>query len=266
LELLVAWSTVVIGTTCSQLDTAMSTSHDDPETPPVSEIQRSVLVAGLDDLSVPHHLSGAIGSAARCTHKHLTILFVSKLFGNPHLTAEAESDKGYISHTRTWNEIQNLLTFTYVQATKVAQELGRVLLEIDVLLKGVDETLPDDFADNVDCLYHVYHGKSKHVLFRLYFDVLVRRHTFATTTSTAIHQTGDCYICRKGTFLQRSDTTTTTPWCTSAISCRYSRRYVRPSPCRTQDPLKYGRLDRKSKGYRRRHRWTLLHPTTPVPN
>ena len=130
-------------------------------------VQRSILLATLDDLSVPHHLAGIISSAARQTHKRLVILFVSKLFDKSSSTSQSESEEISISHTQRWNEVQNLLTFAYVQATRVAQQLDRVLMEVDVLLKGVDEALPDDLADGVDVLYSVRHGQSPHVPYQL---------------------------------------------------------------------------------------------------
>jgi pantetheine-phosphate adenylyltransferase len=121
------------------------------------EVQRSILLATLDDLSV-HHLTDAISSAAQWTHKRLIILLVSKLFNNPSSNSASECQESSISHTQRWDEVQSLLTCAYVQATKVAQQLNRVLMEVDVLLKGTDETLPDDLADDVDILYRVHHG------------------------------------------------------------------------------------------------------------
>jgi pantetheine-phosphate adenylyltransferase len=137
--------------------------HNDPGIPSGRRAQRSILIATLDDLSIPHHLAGVISSVTRSTIKHLTIIFVSKLFDQPSSTSESQETS--ISHTQRWSEVQSLLTFVYVQATRVAQELDRVLMEVDVLLKGMDETLPDDFADGVDILYRVHDGQlSKHVL------------------------------------------------------------------------------------------------------
>jgi len=133
---------------------ASSELHKDPGIPSDRGAQRSILIATLDDLSIPHHLAGVIGSATQWTHKHLTIIFLSKLFDRPSSTSESQESS--ISHTQRWNEVQSLLTFVYVQATRVAQQLDRVLMEVDVLLKGTDETLPDDLADGADILYRVH--------------------------------------------------------------------------------------------------------------
>jgi pantetheine-phosphate adenylyltransferase len=124
---------------------------------PDLEVQRSILLATLHDLSV-HHLADAISSAAQWTHKRLIILLVSRLFNKPSSNSASECQEAPISHTQKWNEVQSLLTCAYVQATKVAQQLNRVLMEVDVLLKGIDETLPDDLANDVDILYRVHHG------------------------------------------------------------------------------------------------------------
>lgn len=45
-----------------------------------------------------------------------------------------------ISRTAHWDDVQRLLTFVYVQATKVAQDIGNILLDIDVLLQGTTTT------------------------------------------------------------------------------------------------------------------------------
>jgi hypothetical protein len=139
--------------------------HNDLEIPSNRGAQHSILLATLDDFSIPHHLAGVIGSAAQWTHKRLVILFLSKLFDKPSSTSESELE---VSHTQTWNEVQSLLTFVYVQATRVAQRLDRVLMEVDVLLKGIDEPLPDNLADGVDILYCVQYGRqSKNAVFLL---------------------------------------------------------------------------------------------------
>jgi pantetheine-phosphate adenylyltransferase len=130
--------------------------HNDQQIPSGCETQRSILLATLDSLSVPHHLADVIGTTTRWTHKRLIIIFMSKLFDKP--SSASESEETFIYHTQSWSEVQRLLTFVYVQATKVAQQLDRVLMEVDVLLKGFNETLPDNLADGVDVLYRVNHG------------------------------------------------------------------------------------------------------------
>lgn len=119
-----------------------------------NEAQRAVLFAVLSDLSIPHHLAGVIGSVARLTRKRLIIILVSPLF-NEH---RSSCDTNSVSHSQSWQEIQSLLTFVYVQATNVAQQLDNILMEIDVLLKGVGEALPDGTIDEFDTVYRVHCG------------------------------------------------------------------------------------------------------------
>ena len=85
-------------------------------------------MANLPDLSAPHFLAPVISAAAHVTQNRLLIILYSPLFNS-----------GGTSHTGAWDSVQRLLTFVYVQATKVAQEMGKVLMEVDVLLKGLDD-------------------------------------------------------------------------------------------------------------------------------
>lgn len=134
-------------------------STEEPPNGPSSEkpaegSQHALLYAELEDLSIPHHLAEPISSAAERTHKHLTIALQPRV-----LDATGNSD---FSYTKSWNELQSLLTFVYVQATKVAQSLDRVLMDINVLFLEAHQTLADEIGDGVDTLYLI--GKSHRVL------------------------------------------------------------------------------------------------------
>jgi pantetheine-phosphate adenylyltransferase len=96
-------------------------------------VESSVVYASLPELSVPHFLATAIVHAAQRTRSHLLIVLLADLFDPGHA----------ISHTACWNNVQQLLTFVYVQATKVAQDAGRLLMNIDVLLLGPNDLLPE---------------------------------------------------------------------------------------------------------------------------
>ena len=78
----------------------------------------------LPALDRPHFLASPIAEATRSTTEHLQILVVSSS----------------LDDAAPWDTIQQLLTFLYVQATKVAQDMNRILLKVDVLL--CDDTLP----------------------------------------------------------------------------------------------------------------------------
>ncbi|KAF7338180.1 CTP-transf-like domain-containing protein [Mycena venus] len=96
-------------------------------------VESSVVHASLPSLSVPHFLAAAIVRAAQRTRTHLLIVLLADLFDPAHP----------LSHTAAWNDVQQLLTFVYVQATKVAQDMNRILMNIDVLLLGPHSRLPE---------------------------------------------------------------------------------------------------------------------------
>ncbi|EAU88686.2 pantetheine-phosphate adenylyltransferase [Coprinopsis cinerea okayama7 len=87
-------------------------------------------------------------------------------------------EKQAISHTdeTNFNAVQRLLTFVYVQATKTAQEHGKILMDIVVLLKGFNEDLFNDtsFVEGVgkpEIVFRVSgapktNGHSRHKWFR----------------------------------------------------------------------------------------------------
>lgn len=52
------------------------------------------------------------------------------------------------------------MTYVYVQATKVAQDLDKVLLDVDILLKGLDEDLGEEVGQGMDVVYRVSGGTS----------------------------------------------------------------------------------------------------------
>lgn len=109
---------------------------------------RSILLAGLKNLSIPHFLAPAISTAASATKDRLLIVLISSIFG---------ADDG-ISHTGTWNEVQQLLSFVYVQGTKVAQDMGKMLMEVDVLLKGLKEGVSEDLSHKSDVIFRIEGG------------------------------------------------------------------------------------------------------------
>ncbi|KAJ7172332.1 hypothetical protein C8R46DRAFT_947346 [Mycena filopes] len=93
-------------------------------------VDSALLYASLGSVDVPLFLVPAIIHAAQHTRTQLLIVLLADLFDPAHA----------VSH---WNDVQQLLTFVYVQATKVAQDMGRLLMQIDVLLLPPNEPLPD---------------------------------------------------------------------------------------------------------------------------
>ncbi|KAJ3984627.1 Nucleotidylyl transferase [Lentinula detonsa] len=105
-----------------------------------------LLLASLPSLSTPNSLVPVIVSAANAASGRLRIVLFSRLF-----------DPDAISHTRNWDNVQRLLTYIYVQATKTAQDMDNPLLQVDVLLKGMSmqETLPEDIGEGCEVVYRV---------------------------------------------------------------------------------------------------------------
>lgn len=117
-------------------------------------VDRALLLASLSSLTVPQYLSPAIISTAAATRDRLVIILFSRFFNRVDLPAS----RG-ISHTERWDDVQRLLTFVYVQAYKTAQEMGKVLLDIDVLFRGLDENIPEDITDGIDVVFRVAGGE-----------------------------------------------------------------------------------------------------------
>lgn len=100
----------------------------------------TLLLATLHNLDVPHFLTPAIVAATTSAQYRLVVVLFSPLFD---------------THIGEWTQLQSLLTFIYVQATKVAQDLNKPLLDVDVLLRGMYDAVPDIQADS---LYRVQGG------------------------------------------------------------------------------------------------------------
>jgi len=96
-----------------------------------NEYARSLVVCSLADILRPHFLEPIIQLASRSTRDHLVILLFSAEFEN-HLK---------------WNGVQKLLTWVYVQSTVVAQDMGKVLLDVDVFLRGIVSSNGYDLPD-----------------------------------------------------------------------------------------------------------------------
>ncbi|THH30359.1 hypothetical protein EUX98_g3817 [Antrodiella citrinella] len=120
-------------------------------------VESTLLICPLETLdSSPHHLSSPISLAASKTLRHLRIVLVSPLFEAP-----SEGSSRGVSHTERWDGVQRLLTYVYVQATKVAQELGRVLMDIDVLLYAESEIVPAFIGTDARYIFRVSQSGKK---------------------------------------------------------------------------------------------------------
>ncbi|KAI0723966.1 Nucleotidylyl transferase [Cerioporus squamosus] len=144
------------------------------ETAALSDVRRTVLLTTVHNLhDTPNFLASPVSTAARKTTQALDIIILSPFFNPPpdhdgpaantntssrpdanqlaHLGADAPG----ISRTAYWDDVQRLLTFVYVQATKVAQDMGKILLDVDVLLKGIAEPFPEQIVRDAERIFTV---------------------------------------------------------------------------------------------------------------
>ncbi len=147
---------------------------------PNATASHALLLATLNDLSTPCFLAPAVAGAARCVRDRLVVILFSRLFNtgrrprsplsghrenakrNPSVDSSRSNSSTGVSHTGCWDDIQRLLTYVYVQATTVAQELDKVLLQVDVLLRGFDEDLCEDFGKDFEVVIRIEGGESGH--------------------------------------------------------------------------------------------------------
>ncbi|KAG5645588.1 hypothetical protein DXG03_005726 [Asterophora parasitica] len=121
---------------------------------PDSDIaHRALLLATVPSLDPPHFLGPIIANAATTTRDHLTIILFSRLFNDPS-PSSTTTFRG-VSRTDRFDDVLRLLTYVYVQATSVAQSLDKVLMEIDVVLRGIDADVPCNLGKGVDVVFRV---------------------------------------------------------------------------------------------------------------
>jgi pantetheine-phosphate adenylyltransferase len=145
---------------------------------PNATASHALLLATLNDLSTPSFLAPAVAGAARCVRDRLVVILFSRLFNTgrrprspfsghrenarrrPSVDSSRSNSSTGVSHTECWDDIQRVLTYVYVQATAVAQELDKVLLKVDVLLRGFDEDLCEDFGKDFEVVIRIEGGAS----------------------------------------------------------------------------------------------------------
>ena len=107
----------------------------------------SILIANLPSPADYLLLESAIRNATRSTKDRLVVILHSPAF------ADQEGSRA------NWIEIQQLLTWTYVESTAVAQDMDKVLLDTDVLLRPRNEpaaegsTEDGELVEGADVLY-----------------------------------------------------------------------------------------------------------------
>ncbi|KAI0054014.1 Nucleotidylyl transferase [Auriscalpium vulgare] len=134
---------------------------------PNASFSSAILLATIDSLDSPHFLAPIIAGAARSTRDRLIVVLFSRLFNVGHSprspvtaarrdsVASVQSDAPALSRTESWDAVQSLLTYVYVQATSVAQNMDKILLNVDVLLRGYDQDLSEAAGEGVEVAFRI---------------------------------------------------------------------------------------------------------------
>jgi hypothetical protein len=152
---------------------------------PTSIVNNALLLATLPDLSVPHFLTQVIAGAT--THpqslSHRPLLPSLQHSLGP--LARLPSDTRSLPY-EIWDSVHRILTFAYVQATKLAWEANKIQMQVDVLLKGLHEDLNQDLGKGIDIVFRVSGGVSGCIFCPLH---LHTHHTFRSNSRpiTGIH-------------------------------------------------------------------------------
>jgi hypothetical protein len=121
-------------------------------------VNNALLLATLPNLFVPHFLTQVIAGATTQTRNRLVIVLFSRHFNTRSAHSPTLPEIQDLSHTKSWDPVQRILTFTYVQATKVAWEANKIQMQVDVLLKGLNEDLDEDLGKDMDIVFRVSGG------------------------------------------------------------------------------------------------------------
>ena len=139
-------------------------------------VNNAILLATLPNLCVPHFLTQVIAGATTQTRNRLVIVFFSRHFNTRSAHSPTFPEIQGLSRTKSWDSVQRILTFTYVQATKVAWEANKIQMQVDVLLKGLNEDLDQDLGKDMDIVFRVSGGMfgCRLLFFILYFSIFTQ--------------------------------------------------------------------------------------------
>lgn len=235
---------------------ASSSSHE-IDTSKDNIYSASILIANLPSPSDYHVLESAIRNATRSTKDRLIIILHSPAFANQEVSRAG------------WFEIQRLLTWTYVESTAVAQDMDKVLLDTDVLLRpphtrtaeGTEED--GDLVKKADALYVFKDGGSQIPSEGLYCSLKVSgcrlgyvfMVDFQVLQSRLYPQTYflECVAYSPPTRCGQGQTFP--PNCCTGWD-------VRSPSCGAQDSTDHGGVDRSEEGYRWCYR-SVASPRSP---
>ena len=192
-------------------------------------VNNALLLVTLPNLFVPRFLTQVIVDATTQTRNRLVIVFFSRHFNTRSADSLTCPDIKGLSHTKSWGPVQRILTFTYVQATRVAWEANKIQMQVDVLLKGLDEDLDqlEDLGKDMDIVFRVSGGMfgcsfcftfHSHNTFRFNSSSITRIYLFLKTVLSARWRTKsrrrDYYP-----IINRLESS-------SFLSCLHYRRYI----------------------------------------
>jgi hypothetical protein len=141
----------------------------------------SILVFSLNSLNDAPQFVKAVRTATEQSRSAIEIVVFSHLF----------DDDGGLSHTANWDAVNNLLSLFYVEAMRVAQSLGNVLLRIDVLLKGLQSAVELPSELHVERIFRI-EGGTRFYLSRYIF-VLNMTHRRDGIPSPRLDKISSCY-------------------------------------------------------------------------
>ena len=133
----------------------------------IEEVQKAILFARVNNIDrPPYSLSSPIAVAASKTVQQLRIVLIS-----PSFNKDNADQPGSAIGTKRWDAVQRTLTYIYVQAMKVAQEMDKILMDVDVLLQGENEQISESAISDAEVIYRSEHNIE--YLSRLYLQCLV---------------------------------------------------------------------------------------------
>lgn len=118
-----------------------------------SVLSRSILALRHDDLSNVQRLLPFVSTATRRTTQRLLVILFSDAF---------DDDDTNSSRAASWDAVQAALTAVYVESARIAYEEDRILMEVDVLLRGTHTVVPQLRQDAWDTVFRLHEGE--HIL------------------------------------------------------------------------------------------------------
>ena len=111
----------------------------------LDDVDKAILFLNIPNIDDPSIISSPITVAATRTRTRLLIMVFCSIF-----------DSVASSGSSGWDPVQKLLTHAYVQATTVSQQRNKILMNIDVILRGVES--PASEEDIIDDWHMIFYS------------------------------------------------------------------------------------------------------------